>query len=114
MRARHKQGIRFNHLRAPKYAPATRQLAEMVRVPACGLRRPAATLRNRHPLRPSVFRYLPHRNSDDGNEQADRGQRPHRLRLKGEQTESDYAAVIVDEVQDISEIALRSPSLDCR
>jgi|HubBroStandDraft_4_1064222.scaffolds.fasta_scaffold04715_3 superfamily I DNA/RNA helicase len=31
----------------------------------------------------------------------------YRLRLKGEQTESDYAAVIVDEVQDISEIALR-------
>lgn len=31
----------------------------------------------------------------------------YRLRLKGEQTESDYAAVIVDEVQDISEVALR-------
>jgi superfamily I DNA/RNA helicase/mRNA-degrading endonuclease RelE of RelBE toxin-antitoxin system len=31
----------------------------------------------------------------------------YRLRLKREQTESDYAAVIVDEVQDISEIALR-------
>jgi len=31
----------------------------------------------------------------------------YRLRLKGEQTETDYAAVIVDEVQDISEIALR-------
>jgi superfamily I DNA/RNA helicase len=31
----------------------------------------------------------------------------YRLRLKGEQTEADYAAVIVDEVQDISEIALR-------
>lgn len=31
----------------------------------------------------------------------------YRLRLNGEQTESDYAAVIVDEVQDISEIALR-------
>jgi superfamily I DNA/RNA helicase len=31
----------------------------------------------------------------------------YRLRLKGEQTESDYTAVIVDEVQDISEIALR-------
>ncbi len=31
----------------------------------------------------------------------------YQLRLKGEQTESDYAAVIVDEVQDISEIALR-------
>jgi superfamily I DNA/RNA helicase len=31
----------------------------------------------------------------------------YRLRLKGEQTESDLAAVIVDEVQDISEIALR-------
>jgi len=31
----------------------------------------------------------------------------YRLRLKGEQAEADYAAVIVDEVQDISEIALR-------
>ena len=31
----------------------------------------------------------------------------YRYRLKGEQTEADYAAVIVDEVQDISEIALR-------
>jgi ribonuclease Z len=31
----------------------------------------------------------------------------YRLRLEGEQTESDYAAVIVDEVQDISELALR-------
>lgn len=31
----------------------------------------------------------------------------YRLRLNGEQTESDYAAVIVDEVQDISEVALR-------
>ena len=31
----------------------------------------------------------------------------YRLRLKSEQTEADYAAVIVDEVQDISEIALR-------
>lgn len=31
----------------------------------------------------------------------------YRLRLKGEQTQSDYAAVIVDEVQDISEVALR-------
>ena len=31
----------------------------------------------------------------------------YRLRLNGQQTESDYAAVIVDEVQDISEIGLR-------
>jgi superfamily I DNA/RNA helicase/mRNA-degrading endonuclease RelE of RelBE toxin-antitoxin system len=31
----------------------------------------------------------------------------YRLRLKGDQTAADYAAVIVDEVQDISEIALR-------
>lgn len=31
----------------------------------------------------------------------------YRLRLKGEQSQEDYAAVIVDEVQDISEIALR-------
>jgi superfamily I DNA/RNA helicase len=31
----------------------------------------------------------------------------YRYRLKGEQSEADYAAVIVDEVQDISEIALR-------
>jgi superfamily I DNA/RNA helicase len=31
----------------------------------------------------------------------------YRLRLKGEQSQADYAAVIVDEVQDISEIALR-------
>ena len=31
----------------------------------------------------------------------------YRLRLKNEQTQADYAAVIVDEVQDISEIALR-------
>jgi superfamily I DNA/RNA helicase len=31
----------------------------------------------------------------------------YRLRLKGDQTEADYAAVIVDEVQDISEIALK-------